>query len=139
MGEARMKVRTATIALAAYATFATAASACELPDGGKLALKRRPVLGEEAHLATGFGMKLHPILQMMRLHAGIDWAAPVGTTVIAAGDGQVVSADAKGEYGNAIVIDHGSGWQTVYAHLSRIQVREGDCVKADAVIGAVGT
>ena len=102
-------------------------------------LTRKPVIGEEVRLTAGFGMQQHPILQLPRLHTGVDWAAPTGTQVVAAGTGRVVAAEPKGEYGNAILIDHGNGWQTLYGQLSRLEVREADCVAFGAPIGKVGT
>jgi murein DD-endopeptidase MepM/ murein hydrolase activator NlpD len=134
-----MKLTLASIVLLACVCSGHAASACDLPEPGKLSLMRRPVLGDKVHLTSGFGVRMHPILQMKKLHTGVDWAAPTGTPVVASADGRVVSAATAGEYGNTIVIDHGSGWQTLYAQLSSFKVREGDCVKANAVIGAVGT
>lgn len=86
-----------------------------------------------------FGMRYHPILHYERLHAGIDFGASPGTPIHAAADGVVVIAGPRGGYGNATVIDHGSGIATVYAHQSQIIVRPGQLVKRGDVIGAVGT
>ena len=82
---------------------------------------RKPVSGEDVRLTTGFGMRLHPLLNTRKMHTGIDWAAPIGTPVLAARGGRVVSARTEGELGNAVRIDHGAGWQTLYAHLSGLQ------------------
>jgi len=71
-------------------------------------------------------------------HQGIDLAAPAGTPVTATADGRVGFAGQSGDYGRMVVIDHGNGWQTVYAHLKRIQVAKGERVRAGAVIGTVG-
>jgi murein DD-endopeptidase MepM/ murein hydrolase activator NlpD len=131
----------ASAALALIMSIGTAA-ACEMPaaEAGKSPLQTlRPVVGEDVRLTAGFGMRQHPILQMQRLHTGVDWAAPTGTQVIAAGAGRVVEAGPRGEYGNAILIDHGAGWQTLYGQLSRIEVKQGDCVAAAAPIGKVGS
>jgi murein DD-endopeptidase MepM/ murein hydrolase activator NlpD len=84
-------------------------------------------------------MRLHPILGTRKMHTGVDWAAPIGTPVLAAAGGRVASAGVEGELGGTIRIDHGAGWQTVYAHLSAIEVGEGDCVAALSVIGKVGS
>jgi murein DD-endopeptidase MepM/ murein hydrolase activator NlpD len=138
-------MRLSIVLLAAAATVALTAPAiatCELSasDAAKSPLHtRRPVLGDEVHITSGFGMRRHPLLAYMRLHAGVDWAAPTGTQVIAAGAGKVVEAKAKGEYGNAVLIDHGNGWQTLYAQLSRFDVKEGDCVTFGAFVGKVGS
>jgi murein DD-endopeptidase MepM/ murein hydrolase activator NlpD len=100
---------------------------------------RRPLSSDDAHLTTGFGMRLHPILGTRKMHTGIDWTAPIGTPVLAAAGGRVASAGVEGELGKTVRIDHGAGWQTVYAHLSAIDVGEGDCVAALSVIGKVGS
>ena len=100
---------------------------------------RKPLSGDDAHLTTGFGMRLHPILGTRKMHMGIDWAAPIGTPVVAAAGGRVASAGVEGELGKTVRIDHGAGWQTVYAHLSAFDVGEGDCVAALNVIGKVGS
>lgn len=107
-------------------------------DGAPL-VTRRPVRGEQVRLAAGFGPRRHPILAVQRLHAGVDWAAPLGTPVSAAGKGRVVSAGHEGAYGNRVIIDHGGGWQTVYAQLSRFSVSVGDCVDASTAIGTIGS
>jgi murein DD-endopeptidase MepM/ murein hydrolase activator NlpD len=129
------------LAAMAWLLFGQAAAACDTADGKadeSPLHTRKPVLGEEVWLTSGFGMRLHPLLNVRRMHAGIDWAAPPGTPVIAAAGGRVVSARASGEYGWAVIIDHGAGWRTLYAHLSAFDVREGDCVAALAVIGKSG-
>jgi murein DD-endopeptidase MepM/ murein hydrolase activator NlpD len=116
--------------------------ACETIEGnaGQSPLHtRKPLLGEEARLTSGFGMRVDPILGMRKMHTGVDWAAPIGTPVLAAAGGRVTSAGVEGELGKTVRIDHGAGWQTVYAHLSAIDVGEGDCVAALSVIGKVGS
>jgi murein DD-endopeptidase MepM/ murein hydrolase activator NlpD len=116
--------------------------ACEALEGkaGESPLHtRKPLLGDEARLTTGFGVRLHPILGTRKMHAGVDWAAPIGTPVLAAAGGRVTSAGAESELGKTVRIDHGAGWQTVYAHLSAIDVGEGDCVAALSVVGKVGS
>ena len=113
---------------------------CDRPAAGDTPLEiRSPVRGGQARLTAGFGLRRHPILNRHRLHSGIDWSAPLGTPVSAAGKGRVLSADYAGAYGNRVVIDHGNGWQTLYGQLARISVRAGDCVDANAEIGAVGS
>lgn len=86
-----------------------------------------------------FGMRFHPILHYARLHAGMDIGAGAGTPIHAAADGVVLIAGPRGGYGNAVVIDHGFGIATVYAHQSRIVARVGQQVKLGDVIGAVGS
>jgi len=133
----------ASISLAALAWLLVTSTAqtCEPPpDGGQPPVQtRRPAQGDEVRLTAGFGMRFHPLLNARRMHTGVDWAAPIGTPVIAAGSGHVVFAAVKGEYGNAIVIDHGGGWQTLYSQLSRIEVSVGDCVVFGALVGKVGS
>jgi murein DD-endopeptidase MepM/ murein hydrolase activator NlpD len=90
-------------------------------------------------VGSGFGMRMHPILHYTRLHAGQDLDAPSGAPIMAAASGTVLVAGPRGGYGNCVVIGHGHGIATVYAHQSRLLVQVGDKVKAGDVIGAVGT
>jgi murein DD-endopeptidase MepM/ murein hydrolase activator NlpD len=94
---------------------------------------------KDFELGSGFGMRMHPILHYTRLHAGADLSAPSGTPILAAAKGTVILAEPRGGYGNCVVIGHGSGIATVYAHQSRLLVQAGDVVKAGDVIGAVGS
>jgi murein DD-endopeptidase MepM/ murein hydrolase activator NlpD len=88
---------------------------------------------------SGFAMRLHPIFQTMKAHLGVDYAAPTGTPAQTVGDGVVEFAGVQGGFGNMVVIRHGNNHSTVYAHLSRIQVRKGQTVQKGQTIGAVGT
>ena len=88
---------------------------------------------------SGFGMREHPILQTMRAHMGVDYAAPVGTQVISVADGVVAESGFQGAYGNKVVIQHNAKQSTAYAHLSRISVRKGQTVKQGDIVGAVGS
>lgn len=88
---------------------------------------------------SGFSMRLHPIFQTMRAHQGVDYAAPTGTPAQSVGDGTVEFAGVQGGFGNVVIVRHGSGHSTVYAHLSRIQVRKGQAVQKGQTVGAVGT
>lgn len=81
----------------------------------------------------------HPILGTFKTHRAIDFAADTGTPVETVGDGKVVSAGWNGAYGNYIKIDHGGGFATAYAHLSKIYVSSGSRVKQGDLIGAVGS
>jgi len=89
-------------------------------------------------IASGFGMRMHPILKTRRLHAGLDFSAPRGTDVHATGNGKVIKAGWSGGYGKLIEIDHGHNYRTRYAHLSKMLVRKGQKVKRGQVIGKVG-
>ena len=83
--------------------------------------------------------RLHPILKTVRPHLGVDYAAPVGTPVHAAADGAVIQAGWAGNYGKAVRMRHANGYQTLYGHLSRIDVRSGQRVTQGARLGAVGS
>ena len=103
--------------------------------------RRRPFLAsplEFSRITSGFAMRFHPILQNWRAHNGVDYGAPTGTAVRAVGDGVVVFAGRQGGYGNLVQLQHQHGQSTVYAHLSRIDVREGQRVEQGYRIGAVG-
>ncbi|HJD53102.1 MAG TPA: M23 family metallopeptidase [Candidatus Avibacteroides avistercoris] len=89
-------------------------------------------------MASGYGNRIDPIYGTVRYHAGMDFSAAVGTDIYATGDGTVEDAGWESGYGNCVVIDHGYGYKTRYAHMSRIGVRRGEKVIRGQVIGAVG-
>jgi len=90
--------------------------------------------------ASGFGYRIHPIYKISKFHAGMDFTAPTGTDVYSTGNGVVREVkSARRELGNHVIIDHGFGYQTVYAHLDRFNVREGQKVKRGDIIGFVGS
>ncbi len=93
-----------------------------------------------SRVSSGFGMRWHPVLNRMRAHKGIDYAAPTGTPVRASGAGRISFRGVKGGYGNVIVLRHGNGVETVYGHLSRFAkgLFVGKVVKQGDVIGSVG-
>ncbi|MCX7239740.1 MAG: M23 family metallopeptidase [Burkholderiales bacterium] len=93
---------------------------------------------EFSRVTSGFKMRLHPILQTMRAHQGVDYGAPTGTPVRTVGDGVVEFAGVQNGFGNVVIVKHGNGNATVYAHLSRIQVRSGQRVNQGQYVGAVG-
>lgn len=95
----------------------------------------RPVLGP---VSSPFGWR-NVSVAGNRFHGGTDFVANAGTPVIAARGGRVVFAGWGGAYGYAVYLDHETGWQTRYAHLSRIAVRVGDVVRQGAIVGAVGS
>jgi murein DD-endopeptidase MepM/ murein hydrolase activator NlpD len=90
-------------------------------------------------VSSQFGMRYHPILHYNRMHAGIDVSAPSGATLVAVGSGVVVSAGVSGGYGKCVIIDHGDGLVSVYAHMSRISVSKGQTLTSGQSIGAVGS
>ena len=89
-------------------------------------------------LSSPFGYRVHPILGTRRLHSGIDLAANTGSPISAAGSGVVIIAGPYGGYGNAVVIDHGGGLATLYAHQSRVAVSKGQSVATGDLLGYVG-
>ncbi|HER08906.1 MAG TPA: M23 family metallopeptidase [Bacteroides sp.] len=90
-------------------------------------------------IASGFGYRIHPIYKIRKMHTGIDFSAPVGTPVFAAGNGTVEVAVRSGRgMGNRILIDHGFGYKSLYAYMDEIRVRPGMEVKRGQVIGTVG-
>ena len=90
-------------------------------------------------IASGFGLRIHPIYKVRKMHSGIDFAAPIGTPIYATADGVIdeVSVRFSG-YGKMIVIDHGFGYRTRYAHMHDFAVRQGQHVKRGELIGYVG-
>lgn len=91
-------------------------------------------------ITSKYGMRTHPITGVYKLHTGVDIGAPMGASFVAANDGVVVKAGYNGAYGNMVIIDHGGGIQTLYAHGSEIMVNVGDVVKkGETVVLKVGT
>jgi murein DD-endopeptidase MepM/ murein hydrolase activator NlpD len=91
------------------------------------------------HMASGYGWRIHPIYKTDKMHEGMDFTAPVGTEIHATGDGTVEKVEPYGRgYGNNIIINHGYGYKSVYAHMSKFSVREGQKVKRGDLIGFVG-
>lgn len=113
----------------------TAANLDENYTGGIMAW---PVPGY-TRITSEFGMRLHPILNVYKLHTGIDIGAPMGANFIAASDGVVVKAGENAAYGNMVVIDHGGGISTLYAHGSEILVTVGQEVKRGQAVLKVGS
>jgi murein DD-endopeptidase MepM/ murein hydrolase activator NlpD len=89
--------------------------------------------------SSGFAMRLHPIFNTQQAHLGVDYAAPTGTPAMTVGDGVVIFAARQNGYGNVVEVRHGNGHTTLYAHLSKINVRTGQTVQKGQVIGAVGS
>lgn len=91
-----------------------------------------------SRITSGFAQRFHPILQNWRAHNGVDYSAPIGTPVRVVGDGVVEFAGRQSGYGNVVQVLHASGRSTLYAHLSRIDVREGQRIEQGQSVGAVG-
>lgn len=104
-------------------------------------LNRRPVRGDDIRLTSGFGLRRHPLLGEFKMHTGIDWAAPTGTPILAAGNGTIEEAGRKGYNGNYVRIRHANGYQTAYSHMSRFAPGAGPGVKVKQgqIIGYIGT
>ena len=94
---------------------------------------------EFSRISSGFSMRFHPVLQKWRAHLGTDFAAPTGTTVRTVGDGVVEFAGVQNGFGNVVFIKHRDEHVTVYAHLSRIDVRANQTIEQGQTLGAVGS
>ena len=103
----------------------------------KKELMRTPIDG--ARLSSGFGRRKHPVLGYNKMHKGLDFAAPRGTPIYAAGNGTMKYAGRKGAYGNFVLIRHNATYSTAYAHMKQINTAKGRRVKQGQVIGYVGT
>jgi murein DD-endopeptidase MepM/ murein hydrolase activator NlpD len=99
----------------------------------------RFIFPANAPISSGFGNRVHPILGYSRFHAGVDFSASYGSTVRAADSGRVIFSGWYGGYGQTVVIDHGNGLSTLYAHASRLFVREGQTVEQGQPVAAVGS
>ena len=91
-----------------------------------------------SRVTSGLGVRVHPIFQTKHVHRGLDYAAPTGTPAMTIGDGQVEFAGRQNGYGNVVIIRHGNGHSTLYAHLSKIMVRVGQTVQQGQTVGLVG-
>ncbi len=96
-------------------------------------------LPSDAPISSGFGYRMHPILGYERFHSGLDFAADYGSPILAADRGVVIFAGWYGGYGNAIILDHGNGLTTMYAHSQELYVSEGQTVQRGQAIAAVGS
>lgn len=100
---------------------------------------RSDKLPRSVKLLSGFGYRIHPIYKVRKMHAGIDFTAPRGTPIIATGNGTVEKAGRGSGYGNRVIINHGYGYKTLYAHMSKITIKAGQKVKRGQQIGLVGS
>jgi murein DD-endopeptidase MepM/ murein hydrolase activator NlpD len=101
----------------------------------------QPVSNKDlTRVASGFGYRIDPIYKTVKLHAGLDFAAPQGTPIYATANGTVTVAGNTGNgYGNHVVINHGYGYETLYGHMVRVKARVGQQIKRGEVIGYVGS
>ena len=91
-------------------------------------------------IASGFGMRIDPVYKVPKFHAGLDFTAPVGTPIYATADGVVIESGFSPDgYGNRVVINHGYGYESLYGHMYRTKVRNGQKIKRGEVIGYVGS
>ena len=92
-------------------------------------------------MRSGFGARRDPILGFIKMHTGVDWAAPYGTPIFAAGNGVVEKAEREGGYGNYIRLKHNNGYETAYGHMSAFAkgMEPGKRVRQGQVIGFVGS
>jgi murein DD-endopeptidase MepM/ murein hydrolase activator NlpD len=100
----------------------------------------QPVANKDLkRMASGYGMRMHPIYKRRKMHTGMDFSAERGTEIYATGNGKVIHVErSRRGYGNHVIIDHGYGFQTLYAHMSKFNVRRGEEVRRGQVIGFIG-
>jgi hypothetical protein len=100
----------------------------------------QPVANKDLkRLASGYGYRIDPIYKVRKMHWGTDFSAPLGTEIFATGDGRVDKVvNDRGGYGKHVLIDHGFGYQTLYGHMSQINVKRGQKLKRGDVIGLIG-
>lgn len=101
----------------------------------------QPVSNQDlSRIASGFGYRIDPVYKTVKMHAGLDFAAPQGTPIYATADGRVSLAGNAGDgYGNHVIINHGYGYQTLYGHMVKVKGKVGQMVKRGEVIGWVGS
>ena len=89
-------------------------------------------------IASGYGLRMHPIYKILKMHTGMDFTAPIGTEIYSTGDGVIERIGWTGGYGKTIMVNHGYGYKTRYAHCSKYNCRKGQKVKRGDLIGYVG-
>lgn len=101
----------------------------------------QPVSNKDlSRIASGFGYRIDPVYKTIKMHAGLDFAAPQGTPIYATADGTVTTSGNSGNgYGNHVIIRHGYGYETLYGHMVKVKSRVGQAVKRGEVIGWVGS
>lgn len=99
----------------------------------------QPVLNKDlTRVASGYGVRIDPVYHIPKFHAGMDFTAPTGTEVYATGNGKVSFVGWRQGYGNTVIVDHGFGYETLYAHLFQALVHQGQTVKRSDIIALVG-
>lgn len=99
----------------------------------------QPVLNKDlTRVASGYGWRIDPVYHTRRFHSGMDFTAPTGTEIYATGNGRVTFVGWRQGYGNTVIVDHGFGYETLYAHLFKQLVREGQKVNRGDIIALVG-
>ena len=134
--ELTQEIRDLEAAAAAAANTSSGGSTAPAPGSSSVSGFQWPVNGS---VTSGFGYRVHPIYGTRRLHQGIDVSGGSGTPIAAAKGGTVLSAGWRGGYGNAVVLSHGDGVTTLYAHQSSMNVSSGDQVSRGDIIGWVGS
>jgi murein DD-endopeptidase MepM/ murein hydrolase activator NlpD len=98
-----------------------------------------PIKKGSFYVASGYKMRMHPILKIRKLHKGMDFTAPRGTPIYASGNGKIYRAQRSSTFGKVVYIDHGYGYKSIYAHMSKMVVRRGQQVRRGDIIGYVGS
>jgi murein DD-endopeptidase MepM/ murein hydrolase activator NlpD len=98
----------------------------------------QPIDSRKLRSISGFGYRMHPIYKIRKMHDGMDFASPIGTPIYATGDGVIIAVGPERGYGNRVMINHGYGYVTKYAHMSKFKVRTRQRIKRGDVIGYVG-
>lgn len=100
----------------------------------------QPVANEDlTRMASGYGYRIHPIYKTSKMHWGMDFTANTGTEIYATGNGKIEKIEnSRRGYGNHVIIDHGYGYKTLYAHMKKVNVREGQEIKRGDILGYVG-
>jgi murein DD-endopeptidase MepM/ murein hydrolase activator NlpD len=107
--------------------------------GSTTGILRVSDIGHMPPITSQYGMRYHPVLKVYKLHTGVDLGVPSGTPVYSMADGEVIMAEYNSAYGNVVVISHGGGITSLYAHNSKLLVKEGDKVKKGQLISKSGS
>ncbi len=100
---------------------------------------RRDKFNRKLENLSGYGYRIHPVHKISKMHWGVDFNCRKGTKIQATGKGKVITAGVHAGYGNCVIIDHGYGYQSLYAHMSEISVKRGQLVDRGEVMGLVGS